>query len=220
MSGLWIARRRHARGENRASDRDTLGVLLRGPRGRIKPRRAEVVIVSLYDTKPNYIGLSQLGRSLATGEVTLRISNFVPVKQLDRDAVQAALPKKFSGRHEPPTIGVYRSTPHLWEKIQNVIVERTAEIDARLADLRRALRKADEGPRGRVAGGLEIFGENAHRREIVFFRQCCVTGQDSLPGGKRARDRRSDRADEGPRFHRWLSRSPPSDLQTGHRSIS
>ena len=74
MSGLWIAVGEGTLAETIARAIETRWELSCAvPEAEIKPRRAEVVIVSLYDTKPNYIGLSQLGRSVATGQVTLRI---------------------------------------------------------------------------------------------------------------------------------------------------
>jgi hypothetical protein len=129
--------------------------------GEVKPRRAELVIVSLAGTKPNYIGLSQLGRRAATGQVTLMISNLVPVGRMDRTAVRAALPKKFRGRYDPPPKGVYRPTPRLWEEIQKVLIERTEETSERLDDLRRTLREVDQRPQGRISGGLEVFERDA-----------------------------------------------------------
>jgi hypothetical protein len=127
----------------------------------VRPRRAEMVIVSLYGTKPNYVGLSQLGRPAATGQVTLIISNLVPVRQMDRTAVRADLPKRFSGRYDPPSNGIDRPTPRLWEEIQKVLVERTNEVNTRMDDLRRAIREVDEMPQGRISGGLEIFERDA-----------------------------------------------------------
>jgi hypothetical protein len=162
MSGLWIAVGGGVLAQKIAWAIETRWEFSYPvPEAEIKPRRAEVVIVSLYGTTPDYLGLSQLGRSVATGQVTLMISNLVPVRRMDRIAVRAALPKKFSGRYIPPAIGVDRPTPRLWEEIQKVLIEHTVEVDTRLDDLRRALREADQRPRGRISGGLEIFERDA-----------------------------------------------------------
>jgi hypothetical protein len=162
MNGLWIAVGGGALAEKIARAIETRWEFSYPvPETETKPRRAEMVIVSLYGTKPDYLGLSQRGRTITTGQVTLMISNLVPVRRMDRTAVQSALPKKFRRSYDPPAIGVYRPTPRLWEEIQEILVEHTVETDSRLTDLRRALREADETPRGRIGGGLEIFERDA-----------------------------------------------------------
>ena len=162
MRGLWISI-----GGGPLADRIALAIETRWEfsypvsEAEVRPRRAELVIVSLHGTRPDYIGLSQAGRQVATGQVTLMISNLVPVRRMDRSAVRAALPKRFGSHYDPPAKGVTRPTPRLWEEIQQVLVERTARSDARLDDLRDALREADKRPQGRISGGLEIFERDA-----------------------------------------------------------
>src|SRR5258708_26338221 len=158
MRGLWIAVGGGVLAEKIARAIETRWEFSYPvPEAEVRPGRAEMVIVWLYGTKPNYLGLSQLGRRSATGQVTLMISNLVPLRQMDRTAVRAALPKKFSGRYDPPSIGIDRPTPRLWEEIQKALVEHTVKVDRRLDDLRRALREADDKPRGRISGGLWVW---------------------------------------------------------------
>lgn len=77
----------------------------------VKPRRSELVLVSLKDTVADYIGPSQSGRRIATGQMTLVISRLVPLAPMMRDAVRRRLPRRFARRFAPPKTGHYRPSP-------------------------------------------------------------------------------------------------------------
>jgi hypothetical protein len=52
------------------------------PYYKVKPRSAELVIVSLDGKAANYLGISQAGRRIATGLITVVVSNVVSINEL------------------------------------------------------------------------------------------------------------------------------------------
>jgi hypothetical protein len=56
----------------------------------IKPRSAELVLVSLNGEVVDYVGISQAGRRVATGQITIAVSNLKEIG-LSCEALRAAL---------------------------------------------------------------------------------------------------------------------------------
>lgn len=161
-SGLWIAI-----GGGSLADRIESSIESRWefsysiPQFDVKPRRAELVIVSLRGTIPDFLGISLRGRPGTTGLTTTMISNLVPLRRLKVSEVQAALPARFRRLYDPPREGVYRPSAGLWREIQAILIEQNPQSSDRIANLRRTLTDANRRRRGRVEGGLEIFERDA-----------------------------------------------------------
>jgi hypothetical protein len=131
------------------------------PQADVKPRRAELVVVSLRGTIPDYIGISVRGRPGTTGQTTVMISNLIPLKRLKVTDVKALLPGRFKETYTPPSSGIYRPTPRLWSELQRILIDTSSEITDRIAGLQRALIAANSVVARRTEGGLEIFERDA-----------------------------------------------------------
>src|SRR5258707_730817 len=59
----------------------------------IKPRSAELVLVSLNGEVVDYIGISQVGRRVATGQISIAVSNLKKVGLLCKE-LEATLPSR------------------------------------------------------------------------------------------------------------------------------
>jgi len=98
---------------------------------------------------------------VATGQVTVVISNLVPLGSLDAGSIRDRLPKKFRGHFDPPReLGWWRPTPRLWEEIQKAIAEAMPGTREPTRDLRSIL-TGSLGSGGRDEGGLEVFERDA-----------------------------------------------------------
>jgi hypothetical protein len=126
----------------------------------VRPRRAEVVVVSLKDTTADYIGISQGGRKIATGQMTLVISRLMALPRMTRDAVRKALPSRFAHRFNPPVAGQYRPSPRLWGELLRALASEDSQITSRIRQLSQ-IAKDSRDSWGPVRGGLEIFERDA-----------------------------------------------------------
>lgn len=126
----------------------------------VKPRHAELAVVSLQGSRADYLGISQVGRRVATGQITIVLSNLVPLDGMSCATINTKLPRRFRNSFEPPEAGVYRPTPRLWEELLHVIGEERPNAKQRLADLRQIIAHSQQF-RGRVEGGLEVFERDA-----------------------------------------------------------
>jgi hypothetical protein len=125
-----------------------------------KPKRAELVVVSLYEN-PDYLGVSVKGRPSTTGQISVMITQLMPVKSLSPEQLNKLLPRKFQGRLSPPPRGVYRPTPKLWQSLLSILIEDTQQNKTGLAALQQTITDANKMSRGRRAGGLEVFERDA-----------------------------------------------------------
>lgn len=135
---------------------------------RIKPRLAEIALVSLQGTSVDYVGISQVGRRVATGQVTIAISNLIGIDDLPCDEIEAKLASRFSKSFDPPLEGAWRPTPRLWEEVLKIVrAERPGAIQ-KFDELNRMV-AASRPARGRIAGGLEVFERDAIASALQTF---------------------------------------------------
>lgn len=138
------------------SDQFSAPVVLR----EIGPRPAELAVVSMTGSRADYLAISQRGRRVATGQITISFSNHIPLNGLDIGAIRDRLPAKFRGRFSPPRVGPWRPSPRLWEEIQKAIGDERPDITDQARDLRHIIADS-QGSRGRREGGLEVFERDA-----------------------------------------------------------
>lgn len=130
------------------------------PSYNVKPRSAELVIVSLDGRAVDYLGVSQAGRRVATGLITVVISNVVPIDELTVKGLQASLPKRFVRWFTPPASGAYRPPPGAWAAILDLATAQRSGMKAKLKQLTKIIGGA-QTTRGRVSGGVEVFERDA-----------------------------------------------------------
>lgn len=168
-SGLWITAGAEKLADavlNSIENNDQFSTTV--TQSRIKPRHAEIALVSLNGTSVDYIGISQVGRRVATGQVTIAISNLVGIDDLPCEEIEAKLPARFSKWFDPPSEGAWRPTPRLWEEILKVVRSERPVADERFDELNRMV-AASRPVLGRRAGGLEVFERDAVASALQTF---------------------------------------------------
>jgi hypothetical protein len=159
-AGLWIAVGGGSLADTVAGSIQNQGYFTTTvPESEVKPRSAELVVVSMHGTGADYVGICQAGRRVATGLTTVLISNLVQFKRLSKDLFLAKLAAGFASRFDPPSEGAYRPTPKLWEQVLALISDERPAVKATMSDFRRIIAGAQ--PRRRAEGGLEVFERDA-----------------------------------------------------------
>jgi hypothetical protein len=143
------------------------GLWLTVVQSEIKPRSAEIVLISLNGEVVDYIGISQVGRRVATGQITIAVSNLKEIGLSCRE-LDAALPSRFSRYFSVPVKGASRPTPRLWEEILKGIRGKLPAAGSAIDGLNRTV-AASQVPSGRVEGGLEVFERDAVASALQVF---------------------------------------------------
>lgn len=133
----------------------------------IKPRSAELVLVSLSGELIDYVGIGQVGRRVATGQITVGVSNLQQLGVPCKD-IQSALPPRFSKSFRVPPIGADRPTPKLWEELLKAIRAKLPDAGSSIDELNRTI-AASQVQRGRLEGGLEVFERDAVASALQVF---------------------------------------------------
>lgn len=160
MPGLWVAIGGGSLGEaveasiNRDEQFTTTASV-----SDLKPRTAELAVVSINGVSADYLGISQRGRRVATGQTTIAVSNLIPLDALNINDIRRRLPRRFTNRFDPPAAGISRFGPKLWQEVLGIIVARRPDA----ASTVRALTAALDSPRANLQrdGDLEIFERDA-----------------------------------------------------------
>jgi hypothetical protein len=135
----------------------------------VRPRRAELVVVSLKDTIADYIGISQVGRRVATGQMTLVVTRLVPLPRMTLEQVRTALPSRLARRFTPPAQGQYRPSPRIWEELLKILSSRNTDVATRIRELERIAQEGRDSW-GSFHGGLEIFERDAVASALEAWR--------------------------------------------------
>jgi hypothetical protein len=160
--GLWLAV-----GGGSLAERIHSAIESRGefsypvPDADYKPRRAELIVVSLYGRRPDYLGVSLRSNRGTTGQTNVMISNLIPVRRLEPNAIQQRLSKKFDRKFDPPKAGIYRPTPKLWSALLEILVADNSDATTRVNSLQRIISEANLANGGKRSGDLEIFERDA-----------------------------------------------------------
>jgi hypothetical protein len=166
--GLWIAV-----GGGSHADKIAASIYYNGqftttvPKSQVRPRVAELVVVSMEGTDANYIGISQVGRLVAVDQSTLAISNLVELKSMTSERIKRKLTPRLARRFDPPPNGVYRVSLRLWNEILKV-VSGSPKTRRRVRELQQAVADAQR-PNRRIEGGLEVFERDAIASALQVF---------------------------------------------------
>ncbi len=126
----------------------------------VKPREAELIAVSRNGSHVDYIGISKWSRRVATGQVTISISNLIELHDLSCKHIKDALPKTFASRFHPPQSGIWRPSPRLWEEILQAICKFDDSIADGVSGLKQRIHSTKVKPRS-TKHGFEIDERDA-----------------------------------------------------------
>lgn len=161
LPGLWIAIGGGSLAEAVSNSIEARGMFTTTlSRGDNSPRAAEIVVVSLRGTTADYVGISQRGRLIATGQNSITVSNLVAIDALEKEAVAKHLPKRVIRNFSPPSSGAMRVSPRLWEEIVNAVIAERPYAKARIRDLADKISQS-RYPMNGGGGDLEIFERDA-----------------------------------------------------------
>lgn len=135
----------------------------------IRPRASELAVVSLTSSSADYFAISQLGRQVATGQVTVAFSNLVSLGGVTGKTIREALPSRFRSGFAPPSKGPWRPSPRLWEEIIQVLLDQRPGVHTPLVELRHIVSSL-QLPRTRHEGGLETLERDAVASALQTWR--------------------------------------------------
>ena len=115
----------------------------------------------------DFIGISQVGRRVATGPITVAVSNLEEIG-LSCKEIATALPSRFSKSFWVPAEGAYRPTPRLWDEILKAVRDKLPDVGTAMDRLNRAV-AASQVRRGRTTGGLEVFERDSVASALQVF---------------------------------------------------
>ena len=167
--GLWIAVDDELAGPVSQSIRHRGQFTTTVVSAEVRPRTAEIAVVSLGELAADFIGISRVGRRVATGQITVVVTHLVPLKRVTAELLRTILPRRFARTFRPPASGIYRPTPKLWEQILTALAHKKPRIRIRIRDLFNVLRDFRDTA-GRVEGGLEVFERDAVASALEIWR--------------------------------------------------
>jgi hypothetical protein len=133
----------------------------------VKPRIAEVAVVSMTGRSADYLGIARAGARIATGQKRVAIVHLIDLRDLPINDLRAALPKSFSTRDFCGD-RVTRPSPRLWEELLQAISETRSDVASQLPRLRKLVFELERGSLRRE-GGLEVFERDAVASSIQIF---------------------------------------------------
>lgn len=134
----------------------------------LKPKKAELALVSLGDNELHYFAVCQKGRAAASGKISITFSNFVELDALPWADILNALPKKFQRSALRSLPDAWRPSAKLWEEICELIARHRTKSRPALNDLRVRIEEVKSFRIGR-SGGLESLERDAIATALQTF---------------------------------------------------
>ena len=133
----------------------------------LKPRIAELVVISMTGESADYLGIARAGARIATGQKRVAVFHLIDLNELLLMDLRATLPKRFSNR-EFCADRVNRPSPRLWEELLRAITILRPAIESEIPKLNNLVSELVEGNLKRD-GGLEVFERDAIASAIQVF---------------------------------------------------
>lgn len=126
----------------------------------IRPRLAELAIISLSNDTADYLAVATKGRMVATDQISIALSNFVPLGAMPLEKLAAALPRRFASKLPIPVTRIWRPPPGLWENLLDAVGRTGKTTKNDLSQLQRLVASSRESGSKRE-GGLDVFERDA-----------------------------------------------------------
>lgn len=123
-------------------------------------RKAELCLVSFTGEKVEYIGISQVGPRIATGQKRISVSRLVDLGGISLQSIRDRLPKRFRSAIADVMTESRRISPRLWENMLQTVVALYPSAAEGLKSLKKLVVQFNSVT-GRQDGGLEIFERDA-----------------------------------------------------------
>jgi len=128
--------------------------------GDIRPKIAELCLVSLAGESADYLGISQAGQRVATGLKRVAVSRCIHLGGINIVELKSFMSSRFASKLNSFSNNTQRIPPGLWKDMLNAIVSLRPQINNSVVSLRKLVEEYNE-PHHRRAGGLEIFDRDA-----------------------------------------------------------
>lgn len=155
-------------------------------RREIRPRTAELAVV-VIDGHVRYIGVSQAGRMVATGQISVLVTNLLALESLSEEELRNALPQRLRARFDPPLSGPYRPGPRSWEHILGLLKQHPnisrslTKLQEQIAELQGGEARREGGlevfERDAVASALQVWGGSALRKRVLRNAKAAASGR-------------------------------------------
>ena len=153
----------------------------------VRPRVAELCLVSLTGETADYLAISQAGQQIATDQKRLSVSRFVDLRELDLGEIRGRLLRRFRNRLALPADTAARIPPKTWENVLSAILAARPSTREQLDALREQIHEALTF-QGHQEGGLEVFERDAVASAIQIWggpaRRKRVLGSASADTGR------------------------------------
>lgn len=130
------------------------------PASGIRPKPSELCLVSLRGESVDYVGVSQGGSRVTTGQKRISVSQIAELGGPTLASLRRALPPKMASRLKSKIARTTRLSPRLWEEVLKGLTSLQPDLHMRLAELRQLIAEFHAAGR-REAGGLEVFERDA-----------------------------------------------------------
>jgi hypothetical protein len=134
----------------------------------IRPKVAELALVSVELGEINYLAISQAGTLVATDDKSIGVSNFVDLGSLPIDEIRAGLPKEYASRFGFPNDGVSRPTAKMWAAVLDIVLKARPNAQSSMKKLRGLIQEARAGKQ-QMYGGVEVFERDAVATALEVF---------------------------------------------------
>jgi hypothetical protein len=126
----------------------------------IRPKLAELCLVSCDHTTVDFIGISRAGRLVATNQQSIGISNLIPLRRVNLSSIHSSLPTRFQRVLPEWCPKSRRISPALWDAIIANIGFLDKEAAEEIQQLRKLVAEFNSVGKGR-SGGVEVFERDA-----------------------------------------------------------
>jgi hypothetical protein len=144
----------------------------------IRPRFAELAIISLSGRTADYLAVATKGRMVATDQVAVALSNFVSLGAIRLESLSDALPKRLASRLPITVTKTWRPTPVLWDRLLDVLSRSKNTTKDAVSQLQRLVDSSrvsglkqegglDELERDAIATALQTWGGVGYRKKIL-----------------------------------------------------
>lgn len=178
-SGLWISL---GSGHNAEKIQNSIELNARFTKtvsvSKLRPKTLEVAVVSLTEDSIDFVGLSKLGREVATDEKTLSISQLIPLHNVTPKLLKQKLPKRYANQIRKKLLGPSRIPPAFLRELLSVIsslcpsaaedishLQALVLNDAKIEPLQFNGLRAFE--RDAIATALQISGGQQFRKKVL-----------------------------------------------------
>jgi len=131
--------------------------------GDIRPKIAELCLVSLAGESADYLGISQAGQRVATGLKRVAVSRCIHLGGINIVELKSFMSSRFASKLNSFSNNTQRIPPGLWKDMLNAIVSLRPQINNSVVSLRKLVEEYNEPHHRRRVGSKSSTVTQWHR---------------------------------------------------------